>query len=84
VRSVVARLAEAQFSDSSVVWEYEEQDLARLETIKERLDAGDFAWQKEIGDAFDVSKQMAGKYVEKGVRVGPPNAGGAADGQVPH
>jgi hypothetical protein len=74
VREIVARLTEVLFSEDSgvggVVWEYEEQELGRLETIKERLTKGEFAYKKEIGDAFGVTKQRAGQYIENGIRIG--------------
>jgi len=72
VRDVVAKLiTEEQFNEPDrLLWDYEAEDLERLDEIKERLFNGDFINQKEISDAFGVSKPMARKYIDKGSRVG--------------
>jgi hypothetical protein len=72
VRDVIAKLiTEERFNEPSVVvWDYEAEGLERLDEIKVRLSDGDFINQKEIADAFNVSKTMAKKYLDKGIRVG--------------
>lgn len=56
--------------DEVTTWEFEAAELSRLEEIRERLGKGEFAFQKEIGDLFGVSKVAAGKWLEKGQRLG--------------
>lgn len=72
VQDVVAKLiTEQQFNEPSrLMWDYEAEGLDRLDEIKERLFDGEFINQKEISDHFGVSKTMAKKYLDKGVRVG--------------
>ena len=72
VQDVVAKLiTEERFGQrSSLVWDYEAEGLERLDEIKERLFNGEFINQKEISDQFGVSKTMAKKYLDKGIRVG--------------
>ena len=72
VRDVIAKLiTEERFNEPYVVmWDYEAEGLERLDEIKVRLSDGDFINQKEIADAFNVSKTMAKKYLDKGIRVG--------------
>jgi hypothetical protein len=72
VRDVVAKLiTEERFNEpSTVVWDFEAEGLERLDEIKERLINGEFINQKEISDAFAVSKPTARKYLDKGIRVG--------------
>ncbi len=73
VQEIMATLTEEQttFSgDASTQWEYEEVDLGRYEEIKEKLKTGDFISQKEVGDYYGVSKPMARKYLDRGVKLG--------------
>jgi hypothetical protein len=53
-----------------LTWEFEAEALERLDEIKQRLIEGEFINQKEIADFCDVSKPMARKYIDKGIRVG--------------
>jgi RecA-family ATPase len=72
---VLARL-ERRFSDASsnetqAVWEYEEAaSTHRLDEIRQKLAAGEFQTQKEIGVHYDVSSRQAGKYIERGIKLG--------------
>jgi hypothetical protein len=79
VRGVAAVLTGDAFAEARgeleegptrAVWVYEELDLARLDDIKERLQAGELITQKEIGDLYGVTGTMARKYIDKGIRVG--------------
>ena len=73
-RSVVARLVTTQLDelggDTTGTWDYETVGLDRLDEIAERLPAGEFTTQKEIGDFFDVSPTMARKYLDQGMKLG--------------
>lgn len=72
VRDVVAKLITEKQDNAPdrLVWDYEAEELERLDEIKERLINGEFAFQKEIADAFNVSKPTAKTYLDKGIRVG--------------
>jgi hypothetical protein len=72
VRDIVAKLiTEEQFNEPDrLVWEFEAEELERLDEIKTRLINGEFINQKEISDQFGVSKPMARKYIDKGIRLG--------------
>jgi KaiC/GvpD/RAD55 family RecA-like ATPase len=73
-RPVVAHLATEpprEFGgETTGVWEFETVDLGRLDEILQRLPAGEFASQKEIGDFFGVSATMARKYLNRGIKLG--------------
>ncbi len=72
VRDIVAKLtSEEQFNEPDrLTWEFEAEELERLDDIKERLIDGQFINQKEISDQYGVSKPMARKYLDKGIRLG--------------
>jgi hypothetical protein len=74
VRDVVAKLMTAEKEEFNepdrLLWDCEAEDLERFDEIKERLIDGEFINQKEISDAFSVTKPMARKYIDKGIRVG--------------
>jgi hypothetical protein len=63
VREVVAQLVNGQ-------WDYETEELSRLDEIATLLAEGLFINQKEISDHFGVSPPMAGKYIKKGIKAG--------------
>ena len=73
--TVLARL-ERRFSDVSsnetqAVWEYEEAGgTNRLDEIRQKLAAGEFKTQKEIGDYYGVSPKQGGNYVKRGIELG--------------
>jgi hypothetical protein len=72
-RAVLARLvtkAEEFGGELMGTWEYETYSLDRLDEIAERLPAGEFVTQKEIGDFFGVSGTMARKYLDQGIGFG--------------
>jgi hypothetical protein len=73
-RAVVARLMTKQseeFGGEAVgTWEYETLGLHALDEIAQRLPAGEFTTQKEIGDYFGVTPTMARKYLDQGIRLG--------------
>jgi hypothetical protein len=70
----VARLVTAQpdefRAETTGTWEYETVGLDRMDEIAERLPAGEFTTQKEIGDFFGVSPTMARKYLDQGMKLG--------------
>lgn len=71
VREVAARLLEDAFAERLMSkWDYEAAEIERLDELKELLVAGRFVMQKEIADYFDVTKTMARKYIDKGIRLG--------------
>ncbi len=72
VRDVVAKLVtEERFNEPNVAaWDFEAEALDRLDEIKQRLIGGEFINQKEIADFCGVSKPMAKKYLDKGLRIG--------------
>jgi hypothetical protein len=73
VQDIVAKLiiTEQQFNEpSKLAWDYEAEGLERLDEIKAQLFDGAFINQKEIADFCGVSKPMAKKYLDKGLRVG--------------
>lgn len=72
VQDIVAKLiTEEQFNEPDrLIWEFEAEELERLDEIKTRLINGEFINQKEISDQFGVSKPMARKYIDKGIRLG--------------
>jgi hypothetical protein len=73
VRGIVAKLitSEREFNEpSKSVWDYEAEELERLDELKDRLMKGEFINQKEISDGFGVSKPTAKKYLDKGLRLG--------------
>jgi len=71
VREVAARLLEDPFAErSESKWDYEAAEIERLDELKELFVEGRFISQKEIADQFNVSKTMAGKYIDKGIRIG--------------
>jgi hypothetical protein len=72
-RAVVATLVTQQLAfgeDAIGIWEYEAESLAKLDEIAQRLPAGEFATQRDIAAFFDVSPTMAGKYLERGIKLG--------------
>jgi hypothetical protein len=72
-RAVVARLvtqSEEFGGELTGTWEYETAYLDTLDEIAERLPAGEFVTQKEIGDFFGVSGTMARKYLDQGISFG--------------
>jgi hypothetical protein len=73
VRDIVAKLitTEQLFNEPSrLAWDFEAEGLERLDEIKAQLFDGAFINQKEIADFCGVSKPMAKKYLEKGLKVG--------------
>jgi hypothetical protein len=72
---VLARL-ETRFPDvssneSQAVWEYEEAATTnRLDEIHQKLAAGEFKTQKEIGDYYGVSPKQGGNYIKRGIELG--------------
>jgi AAA domain len=72
VQGIVAKLVtEEQFNEpSKLAWDYEAEGLERLDEIKAGLISGEFINQKEIADFCGVSKPMAKKYLDKGLKVG--------------
>jgi hypothetical protein len=72
-RTVLATLTNKQLSFGEEVigvWEYEAESLARLDEIAKRLSDGEFTTQREIAALFSVSPTMAGKYLERGIKLG--------------
>jgi AAA domain len=70
VREVVTKLiTEERDGKSITAWDFEDK-LERLDEIKEALSEGALINQKEIADLCGVSKPMAKKYLEKGIRIG--------------
>lgn len=73
VQDIVAKLVntEEEFNKPSrLAWDYEAEGLERLDEIKAKLFEGAFINQKEIADFCGVSKPMARKYLDKGLKVG--------------
>ena len=72
VQDIVAKLiTEEIFNEpNKLAWDFEAEGLERLDEIKAQLFDGAFINQKEIADFCGVSKPMAKKYLEKGLRVG--------------
>jgi hypothetical protein len=72
VQDIVAKLiTEEQFNEpDKLAWDFEAEGLERLDEIKAGLISGEFINQKEIADFCGVSKPMAKKYLDKGLKVG--------------
>ena len=72
-RTVLAALTNKQLSfgeEPIGIWEYEAESLARLDEIAKRLSDGEFATQREIAVLFGKSPTMAGKWLERGIKLG--------------
>jgi AAA domain len=73
-KSVMAQLeikSPKEFGGQHASWEYVETATSdRLDELAELLPAGTFATKKEIADYYDVTPPAAGKYIERGIRLG--------------
>jgi hypothetical protein len=73
-KAVVARLENLppkEFGGERVAtWEYEPVGVDRLDEIVQGLADGMFTTQVEIAKYYNVSPKMAGKYLEKAIRLG--------------
>jgi putative DNA primase/helicase len=72
VREAVATLdsVTAPTGGLKTSWTYEAGNLGRLDELRLRLEAGEFAFQTEAADLFGISKMQVSKDIKRGIQLG--------------